>query len=225
MEWSEWRKAGSPRDPGNNHCVRMREARRCLRKEQRREAAKRRDEKIEKIMNAEHNWRLVKAQRKSSSNQTDSITVDGESCETPQEVCQGWASHFQKLATPLQNDNFDNEYKGLVDLDIEHIHSICAAAERPINPVLQTELQKALAKLKNNKAMDSMGLCSEYLKLGGQPVTEFVTGMLNCLIKAKAVSSILKEGLLTPIYKKGDPTNPGNYRGITVTQVLLKVLE
>ena len=47
----------------------------------------------------------------------------------------------------------------------------------------------------------------------------------NCLIKAKAIPSILKEGLLTPIYKKGDPTNPGNYRGITVTPVLLKVLE
>ena len=160
--------------PGNDHSVRMREARRCLRSGQRREAAKRRDEKIEKIMNAEHNSktfsRLVKAQRKSSSNQTDSITVDGESCETPQEVCQGWASHFQKLATPLQNENFDDEYKELVDQDIEHvdqdiehIHSICATAERHINPVLQTEVQKALAKLKNNKAIDSMGLCSEHL--------------------------------------------------------------
>ena len=66
-------------------------------------------------------------------------------------------------------------------------------------------------------AMDSIGLCSEHLKL--------VTGMLNCLIKAKAVFSVLKEGLLTQIYKKGDPTNPGNYRQITVTPVLLKVLE
>ena len=36
---------------------------------------------------------------------------------------------------------------------------------------------------------------------------------------------VLKEGPLTPIYKKGDPTDPGNYRGITVTPVLLKVLE
>ena len=70
-----------------------------------------------------------------------------------------------------------------------------------------------------------MGLCSEHLKLGGQPVVEFVTGMLNSLIRAKAVSTVPKEGLLTPVYKKGDPTDPGNYRGITVTPVLLKVLE
>ena len=54
---------------------------------------------------------------------------------------------------------------------------------------------------------------------------EFVTSMLNCLIKAKVVSAVLKEGIITPVYKKGDPTDPGNYRGITMTPVLLKVLE
>ena len=58
-----------------------------MRSEQRREAAKRSIEKIETIMNAEQNskifFRLVKSQRKSSSNQTDSITVDGVSCDAP----------------------------------------------------------------------------------------------------------------------------------------------
>ena len=39
------------------------------------------------------------------------------------------------------------------------------------------------------------------------------------------VSVVLKEGILTPIFKKGDPSNTGNYRGITVTPVLLKILE
>ena len=35
---------------------------------------------------------------------------------------------------------------------------------------------------------------------------------------------VLKEGILTPIFKTGDPNNPGNYRGITITLVL-KILE
>ena len=39
------------------------------------------------------------------------------------------------------------------------------------------------------------------------------------------MSSVLKEGIVTYIYKKGDDTNPGNYRGIAVTPVILKVLE
>ena len=69
-----------------------------------------------------------------------------------------------------------------------------------------------------------MVLCSEHLKLGGTAVV-FITSFLNCLIRSKTVTAVLKEEILTPVYKKGDPSNPGNYRGITVTPVLLKVLE
>ena len=75
-------------------------------------------------------------------------------------------THFQKLALPLTNENFDDEYKELVDQDIESIITICETEERDINPVTEEEVQKALSRLKNNKAMDSMGLCSEHLKLG-----------------------------------------------------------
>ena len=34
------------------------------------------------------------------------------------------------------------------------------------------------------------------------------------MIKLKAVFVDLKEGILTPIYKKGDPSDPGNYREV-----------
>ena len=40
-----------------------------------------------------------------------------------------------------------------------------------------------------------------------------------CLIPKNV---IMKEGILAAIFKKGDPSNPGNYRGITATPVLLK---
>ena len=49
--------------------------------------------------------------------------------------------------------------------------------------------------------------------------------LLNYLISSRSISVVLKEGILTPIFKKGDPSVPGNYRGVTVTPVLLKVLE
>ena len=70
-----------------------------------------------------------------------------------------------------------------------------------------------------------MGLTSEHLKFGGHAVESFLTDMLNYLVQSKKVSVTLKEGIVTPIFKKGEPTEPGNYRGITVTPVILKVLE
>ena len=229
LTWWEWKKAGASRNPTDPDFIKMRKANKNIRKEQRREAARRRDLQIESIMAAENDpktfFRLVRNQRKTTREQTDKLIVEGNTCETGEEICKAWASHFQKLALPLENENFDNEYKLLVDMDIESITAICEAESKSIDPVTEQEVTKALRKLKNNKAADSMGLCSEHLKLGGTPVVGFITSSLNCLIRARAVTAVLKEGILTPIYKKGDPTNPGNYRGITVTPVLLKVLE
>ena len=50
---------------------------------------------------------------------------------------------------------------------------------------------------------------------------EFLISFLYYIISTKKVSAVLKEGILTPIFKKGDTSDPGNYRGITVTPVLL----
>ena len=112
-----------------------------------------------------------------------------------------------------------------MDGDVGHISEICELEGQHIRQITEEEIKNALNKLKNNKAADVMGLCSEHLKKGGQPVVDFLTGLLNALIRSRAVSVILKEGILTPIYKKGDAANPGNYRGITVSPIILKVLE
>ena len=92
---------------------------------------------------------------------------------------------------------------------------MCESESWEISPIHLEEVQRALGKLQNNKAADVMGLTSEHLKLGGQTVEIFLLELLNYLIKAKKVSSILKEGIITPIYKKDNSSNPGHYRGIT----------
>lgn len=53
----------------------------------------------------------------------------------------------------------------------------------------------------------------------------YLRDMISYIFKCKTVPSVLKEGLVTPIYKKGDKTDPANYRRITVTTVILKVIE
>ena len=53
----------------------------------------------------------------------------------------------------------------------------------------------------------------------------FLLNLVNYIFDSKQVSPVLKGGLVTPIYKKGEKTDPANYRGITVTSILLKVVE
>ena len=84
-------------------------------------------------------FRLVRNQRKTTREQTDKLIVEGNTCETGEEICKAWASHFQKLALPLENENFDNEYKLLVDMEIESITAICEAESKSIDPVTEQE--------------------------------------------------------------------------------------
>ncbi|MEW8547951.1 MAG: reverse transcriptase family protein, partial [Candidatus Thiodiazotropha sp.] len=229
LVWWEWRKAGESRNPEDPAYQKMNTAKKMLRKEQRLEAAKQRNAKIEDIMSAGNNpktfFKLINNQRKSSNVQLHTLVVDGQVCETDKEIREGWANHFQKLATPLQSDKFDDEYKELVDADVDAISILCEAEDRPITQIKIEEVQAALKRLNNNKAADVMGLTSEHFKLGGGSLSEFLMAYLNYLVSAKRVSAVLKEGILTPIFKKGDTSDPGNYRGITVTPVLLKILE
>ena len=56
-------------------------------------------------------------------------------------------------------------------------------------------------------------------------MTNYLTDMINYIFKCKQIPAVLKEGIVMPIFKKGDATDPSNYHGITVTTVLLKVIE
>ena len=82
------------------------------------------------------------------------------------------------------------------------IASICNSENRGTECITVQEVKQALKKLKNNKAADTMGLTSEHLKFGCHPVESFLTDMLNHLVQSKKVSVALKEGIVTPIFKK-----------------------
>ena len=45
----------------------------------------------------------------------------------------------------------------------------------------------------------------------------------NAIIQSGQYPQLWKEGIAIPIFKNGDPNNPGNYRGITVTNTLSKL--
>ena len=229
LAWWDWKKSGSPSDPTHATVQRKKIARKLVRKEQRQEAAKRRKDKIEEIMRSRNEpktfYKLIGNQRKSSNSQLHSLVVDGKECETQDHIREGWATHFQHLATPMENPKFDQEYKQMVNADVEAIEILCKEESSRMEPVSEEEVSRALKRLNNNKAVDIMGLTSEHFKLAGREILEFLTSLLNYIIMTKSISVVLKEGILTPIFKKGDPSNPSNYRGITVTPVYLKILE
>ena len=86
-----------------------------------------------------------------------------------------WAQHFQTGATPQGNLNFDNEYKKMVDLDIEITKLLCKDENSFMEQVTESEVIAALERLNNNKTVDIMGLTSEHFKLAGQELAHLLS--------------------------------------------------
>ena len=119
-------------------------------------------------------------------------------------------------------EQFEEQPLNLVHNDTLIIEKIVAESATPIKCISKKHLYSALKKLKKNKAADIMNLTREHFKLGRGVIDGYLLGLLNYIVKKRNISSVLKEGLLIPIYKKGDKSDPSIYRGITVTPVILK---
>ena len=94
-------------------------------------------------------------------------------------------------------------------------------------PFCAEEVVAAVKKLKVGKAAGPDGLLEEHLKWGGLSVLVWLQGMLNSFVESEAVPSVLKTGILVPVYKGGgkDPLKVDSFRGVTLTSTLAKVLE
>jgi len=227
--WWQWKLEGAPVD--HNHPTKnaMKEAKRDLRKAQRVERALQRRRELEEIMQAKDSsamfHRLIRKQRTTTNTGTNCLVVNGISLTTPEDIMKGWASHFETLATQKTDPRYDDSYLLQTECDIETIDSIIHAKGEDITPANEEEVQSAIAKLNNNKAPDYLGFTAEHLKLGGEALHRYIAKLVNTIFKNKEVPPLLKQGTITPVFKKGDAKVPDNYRGITVTSILLKTLE
>jgi hypothetical protein len=153
--------------------------------------------------------------------------VDGQDYHSHSDILVGWQRHFSKLATPTHKPHFDPDFYDQVSLETAYIKQLMTAPPSgEMTPVSEAQVHKAIYSLKDNKAPDAQGLMAEHLKLGGRPVITFLTSLFNKIIQAGFIPETMRAGTVIPILKKSkDQTLPGNYRGITITSTIAKVLE
>ena len=73
---------------------------------------------------------------------------------------------------------------------------------------------------------DEHKLKAEHLKLGGATLINFLSKLFNKIITDRKIPKSLKTAILHPIHKPGNPTDdPGNYRGISITPIIARVLD
>ena len=92
-------------------------------------------------------------------------------------------------------------------------------------PTTIKEVFDAVESLKINKPLGPCSIPAYAFKDGMTEMVPQLTKVINEYNKEQKFPSILKKGLITPLYEKDDPLNPLNYRPITITSSLSKIFE
>lgn len=229
-----WALAGKPRLPDHPTVIERKMTKCKLRSAIRRSRAISRKRVYEEIMEANGDdkmlfYKLIQRQRSTKSTDTDTLIIDGSDMKGDEQVMQGFKKYYEDLAVPKVNDDYCEVYKATADF--KEVLLCDLYQHRPdyatfIEPLSIDDIRKIISSCKNGKAQDSDKITAEHFKYAGDGVLQDLLFIINSLLKSKFIPPRLLHGTLTPILKKSkDKKNPSNYRGITVTSVIGKILE
>lgn len=170
---------------------------------------------IRKLCQSEKNdpgtfWKTMKELNESGDNNS----LD--ECDTSR-----FCEYFERLVDLPHNVDNVEQTNTLPPLNIE----LNTEADVELNkPFTICEIKKMIRKLKNGKAVGFDLISNEMIKTSAEIMLPLLTKVFNLILKTSKSPSNWKFGYIFPIYKKkGDVSDPGNYRGITVTSCLCKL--
>ena len=89
----------------------------------------------------------------------------------------------------------------------------------------EEETRKTIGKLSNGAAVGPDGIPTQCYKYGGDMVVSAVVDIARQSLQDKEIPPLLKQGWVTPIWKGSDLSLPSDYRPISLTCHLGKILE
>ena len=89
--------------------------------------------------------------------------------------------------------------------------------------ISDAEIQEAILSQKNNKSSGIDNLTAELFKTSCDLILPFLSKLFNRLFTNGEYPSAWAEGAIVPIYKRKNPRDPNNYRGITLINILGKI--
>lgn len=154
-------------------------------------------------------WKLISNLRDedSCSDTNNNISLDS------------WLKHFQSLNS-LEN-KFSNRDQFLQDC-VKNLEKEKVFNELD-NSITQQEILAAISKLKNNKSPYLDLISNEMIKSSQHAMIHCLSKLFNSCLTNSFYPKCWSEGYIVPIHKSGDPNDPSNYRGITITSTVGKL--
>ena len=180
---------------------------------------------IDDHQNSKDIWRYIKEVGKTSNHQTpNTLTVNGESADDDEGIANMFNDYFINLSKALLSD--DKDYTRTLDILKSFTETKLNSSNIfSIKPIDETSVFTMLTKLNVNKSSGVDCLGPRLLKLTAPVISKCVAYMINQSVTSGFFPDELKIAKVTPIYKKGDRSDPGNYRPISILPTISKIYE
>ncbi|KAH0821274.1 hypothetical protein GEV33_001517 [Tenebrio molitor] len=153
--------------------------------------------KMKGIKTEEEVWRYINRERKKKGEiVSDRITMEE------------WRKYFSELLWGEENRQEKEKRQYRVG---------------EIEEITREELEQQLRKLKRKKAPGRDGIQNESWIYGTEREVDRLLEIMNGVWKGEGFPQEWKEGIICPIYKKGEKDTASNYRGITLLNTAYKV--
>lgn len=97
--------------------------------------------------------------------------------------------------------------------------------ERKETLISSSEVWRVLRKLQNSKSPGVDGLSNDFIKLAGKFIVPYLVTIFNVSLKLGKVPREWKEAIVAPIFKGGGRGKVSNYRPISLTSLVCKIME
>ena len=104
-------------------------------------------------------------------------------------------------------------------------HKIGSRSPFVLSPVSGHFIRGQLHSLNPKKAVGLDDVSSLFLRDGADSILAPVSHIINLSISSETVPTAFKEAKVIPLFKKGSKLDPGNYRPVSILNVLSKILE
>ena len=93
------------------------------------------------------------------------------------------------------------------------------------NPVSVEKIGDMLKVHNSSKATGPDNISARFLKDAADLIAPFIAHIINLSLEQGTVPDDMKHSKVIPLFKKGDRSDPGNYRPVSILSVVSKVLE
>ena len=169
--------------------------------------------------NIKGTWRLINelASRGISQNKIRSIIWSNVEFFEDDDIAKSFSEYFSSVAPALNSD--------IPDSNANPLSYIANSVPRSLflSPILPHECEKIVKTLKNTKEKNFIPIT--LFKLNIAAVLPTLCKMINQMFSSGTFPNSFKTATITPIPKKGDRSNPTNYRPISILLFLSKLFE